>query len=444
MVQHEPYLPTDQSIMTAPLQRLKVLLALLLVAFASLPVRAQLNIEITGGGTNQIPIAVLPFANEAGLPQNVTQIVAADLERSGRFKVLPIGAGNPIPTEMAHLKLDDLGKRGADVVLIGSASPVSGGRFEVRFRLVDVPKREELGGLVFVAPGNQLRPLAHRIADFAYEKLTGDKGVFSTRIAYIVKQGTRHELHVADADGFGATPILVSTEPIMSPSWSPDGARLAYVSFQQKKPVVFVQDVMQGRQTIVANARGSNSAPAWSPRGDQMAVVMTLTGNSQIYLVNPDGTGSPRRISNSTGIDTEPAFSPDGSMIYFSSDRGGSPQIYRMPSAGGNAQRVTFEGSYNVSPRLTADGKFMVYLSRNDGRYQITSLDLATRQTQILTDGSRDESPSAAPNGKMILYATDVGGRGVLSAVSIDGRIKQRLSIEAADVREPAWGPFVK
>jgi TolB protein len=430
--------------MTVPFHLSKVLVALILAACTSLPARAQLNIEITGGGTNQIPIAILPFASEAGLPQSVTQIVAADLERSGRFKVLPIGAGNPVPTEISHLRLDDLRNRGADAVLIGGVSPVSGGRFEVRFRLIDVLKREELGGLVFAAPGSQLRPLAHRMADYVYEKLTGDKGVFSTRIAYIVKQGARHELHVADADGFGATPILVSTEPIMSPTWSPDGTRLAYVSFQQKKPVVFVQDVMQGRQTVVANARGSNSAPAWSPRGDQMAVVMTLTGNSQIYLVNPDGTGSPRRVSNSTGIDTEPVFSPDGSMIYFSSDRGGSPQIYRMPSTGGNVQRVTFEGTYNVSPRLTADGKYMIYLSRNEGRYQITSLDLATRQTQILTDGSRDESPSAAPNGKMILYATDVGGRGVLSAISIDGRIKQRLSIEAADVREPAWGPFVK
>jgi TolB protein len=229
----------------------------------------------------------------------------------------------------------------------------------------------------------------------------------------------------------------------MSPTWSPDGTRLAYVSFQQKKPIVYVQNVLQGKQTVIASARGSNSAPAWSPRGDQMAVVLTLSGNSQIYLVNTDGSGTPRRISNSNSIDTEPVFSHDGSTIYFTSDRGGSPQIYRMPSTGGNAQRVTFDGSYNVSPRLSADGKTLVYVARNDGRYQIAIFDLATRQIQNLTDGSRDESPSIAPNSKMILYATDAGGRGVLSAVSSDGRVKQRLSIQAADVREPAWGPFV-
>ncbi len=429
--------------MTTSKNLLSSLLALLIFAVASWNVRAQLEIEITGGGANLIPIAILPFANEAGLPQQVTQIVAADLERSGRFKVLTPSAPNPIPTELAQLNFNDMRNRSADAALIGAASPISGGRFEVRFRLIDVQKREELGGLAFTASGNQLRAIAHRIADFVYEKFTGDKGVFSTRIAYIVNQGPRHELHVADADGFGATPILVSPEPIMSPVWSPDGTRLAYVSFQQKKPIVYVHNVLQGKQVVAANARGSNSAPAWSPRGDQLAVVLTLTGISQIYLVNADGTGTPRRISNSNAIDTEPVFARDGNTIYFTSDRGGSPQIYRMPSTGGDAQRVTFEGSYNVSPRLSADGKSLVYVARNDGRYQIALFDLATRQTQILTDTVRDESPSVAPNSKMILYATDVGGRGVLAAVSSDGRVKQRLSIQAADVREPAWGPFI-
>ena len=422
------------------LPRILIVLLVFVVVPAS---RAQLDIEITGLGANAVPIAILPFANEAGLPQQVTQVIGADLERSGRFKVLTPSAPNPIPTELSQLNFNDMRNRNADAALIGAVSPISGGRFEVRFRLIDVLKREELGGLSFTASSNQLRAIAHRIADFVFEKFTGDKGVFSTRIAYVVNQGPRHELHVADADGFGATPILISPEPIMSPAWSPDGARLAYVSFQQKRPVVYVQNVMQGKQIVVSNARGSNSAPAWSPRGDQLAVVLTLTGTSQIYLVNADGSGAPRRISNSNFIDTEPAFSHDGSTIYFTSDRGGSPQIYRMPSTGGEAQRVTFEGSYNVSPRLSADGKSLVYLARNDGRYQIAIHDFATRQTTNLTDTVRDESPSFAPNGKMILYATDVGGRGVLAAVSSDGRVKQRLSIQAADVREPAWGPFV-
>jgi len=420
----------------------RALLAAAVLLVAATGARAQLQIEITGGGANQIPIAIVGFAGEASAPERVTRIVAEDLERSGRFRIVPAGAYNPVPVQTDQISFDDMRNRSADAAVVGEIVPAAGGRYEVRFRLADVQKKSEIGGLVFTAAANQLRGIAHRIADYVYEQLTGDKGVFSTRIAYVVKQGTRHELHVADADGFGPTPVLISPEPIMSPSWSPDGTRLAYVSFQQKKPIVYVQNVMQGKQTVVANARGSNSAPSWSPRGDQLAVVLTLSGTSQIYLVNADGSGSPRRISNSTGIDTEPVFSPDGASIYFTSDRGGSPQIYRMPVVGGNAQRVTFEGTYNVSPRITPDGKSLVYLSRNGGQYQIAIQDLASRQVQILTNGTRDESPSVAPNGKMILYASDAGGRGVLAAVSSDGRLKQRLSVPAADVREPAWGPF--
>jgi TolB protein len=313
----------------------------------------------------------------------------------------------------------------------------------VRFRLLDVLKQSQIGGIAFTLTAAQVRLTAHKIADFVYEKLTGERGVFSTRIAYIVKQGPRYELRVADADGQNAQSILISPEPIMSPAWSPDGTRMAYVSFQNKKPILFVQNLSANKQPApVANYRGSNSAPAWTPDGRQLAAVLTKDGGSQIYLMNADGTNL-RRITFSGGIDTEPFFTPDGQSIYFTSDRGGSPQIYRMPLSGGEPVRISFEGDYNVSPRVSPDGKTLAYISRVSGRFQLMAMDLESKQIQTLTDGQRDESPSFAPNGRIILYATDVDNRGVLAAVSSDGRFKQRLGIQAADVREPSWGPFL-
>jgi len=289
-----------------------------------------------------------------------------------------------------------------------------------------------------------LRAAAHRTADFIYEKLIGEPGIFSTRIAYVVKSTGRYELQIADADGMNAQTALASREPIISPTWSPDGTRLAYVSFEAKKPIVYVHSLATGQRHVAANFKGSNSAPAWSPDGKKLAVVLSKDGGSQLFLVNADGSGV-ARLASSTGIDTEPQFSGDGQFIYFTSDRGGKPQIYRIPAEGGEAQRITFEGSYNVTPRLSPNAKSMAYITlNNNGRYQLALMDLATRQTQILTDSAKDESPSFAPNGRMIIYATEVGGRGVLAAVSSDGRVKQKLSVQAADVREPAWGPFLK
>jgi TolB protein len=423
------------------MRKLASLAAVLLLVAA--PAHAQLTIEIIGGGANQIPVAVLPFAGESALPQSITEIVEQDLTRSGRFRAIFVGGVSPVPSEIAQVNFADWKSRLADALVIGQANRLPDGRFEVRFRLLDVQKQAQIGGIAFTLTASQVRLTAHKIADFIYEKLTGERGVFSTRIAYVVKQGARFELRVADADGQNAQSILSSNEPIMSPSWSPDGTRMAYVSFQNKKPILFVQNLSASKQPApVANYRGSNSAPAWTPDGKQLAAVLTRDGTSQIYLMNADG-GNLRRLTNSSAIDTEPFFTPDGQSIYFTSDRGGSPQIYRMAASGGEPTRVTFDGDYNVSPRVSPDGKTLAYISRISGRFQLMAMDLESRQIQGLTDGQRDESPTFAPNGRIILYASDVDNRGVLYAVSSDGRFRQRLGIGAADIREPSWGPFI-
>lgn len=422
------------------LTRFRLLLAATLALFA-LGAQAQLSIEITGAGASRFPVIIPVFENESSLSRGVSDIVRADLDRSGLFTLVDIG-----PVAVPEARVPDLAAmrgRGADAVLAASILPQSDGRYEVRFRLFDTQRQTELGAMSLRMAPAQNRLTAHRIADFVYEKLTGQPGYFATRIAYVVKSGSRFELQVADADGMNAQAALVSREPIISPSWSPDGQRLAYVSFEAKKPIVYVHTLATGQRQVVANFKGSNSAPTWSPDGAQLAVVLTKDGQSQMYVLNADGSGV-RRLASSSGIDTEPAWSPDGQWIYFTSDRGGSPQIYRIPAGGGSAQRVTFEGTYNVTPRLSPDGKLFAFITRNNGRFQVAVQDIASRQTTILTDSARDESPSFAPNGRMILYATESGGRGVLAAVSSDGRVKQRLSVQAADVREPAWGPLQK
>jgi TolB protein len=418
-------------------------LALFLALYLPAAAQAQLSIEITGAGAQRIPVAIAPFAGEGALAQGMSSIVRADLERSGLFRMLEVPALNPPLTEASPVNFAEWKSRLADALVLGSVAARPDGRFEVRFKLFDTVKAQDLSGVAYTLSRDQARTTAHRIADWIYEKLTGEKGVFDTRIAYVVKRGPKFELQIADADGAGEETALASFEPIISPSWSPDGRRLAYVSFEAKKPVVYVHSLQDGKRQVAANFKGSNSAPAWSPDGARLAVSLSRDGGSQIYLVNPDGSNV-RRISQSAGIDTEPVFSPDGRSLYFTSDRGGSPQIYRMPASGGEAQRVTFDGTYNVSPRISPDGRMLAYIARNGGKFQVATLDLATRQTTILTDSDKDESPSFAPNGRMILLATVIGGRGVLSAVSADGRIKQRLTISAGDVREPAWGPFAK
>jgi len=401
-----------------------------------------LRVEITGVGGQQFPIAIAPFAHEGAGAQEVDAIVRADLARSGLFRIIDAGA-QPI-AENANVNLADWKTRGADALVIGSSRRLADGRYDVRFRLLDTVKQTQLDGLSYLAPAAELRLTAHRIADRIYEKLTGERGVFATRIAYVVQTSRNSwELHVADADGANSQAALRSREPIISPAWAPDGIRLAYVSFETGKPVVYVHTVTTGERKAVANFRGSNSAPAWSPDGRSLAVTLTREGNSQIFLMNADGSNV-RRLTQSSGIDTEPVFSPDGQSIFFTSDRGGGPQIYRMPASGGPAQRMTFGGDYNISPRLSPDGKLMAYVARRSGRFQVMVHDLVSGTDSPVTDTARDESPSFAPNGRLLLYATEVNGRGILASASVDGRVRTRLSGPSGDIREPTWGPYIK
>lgn len=421
------------------MNRCFLFLAGLLLAFGA---QAQLTIDITTSGGRQIPIAVMPMAGEGTQPQSVSAVIGADLARTGLFRLVNTIGISPVPTEPSEVNFVDWTARSAEALVIGKIEAQGPDRVEVRFRLFDVAKQAQLASYAYVVAPAQLRATAHRIADLIYERLTGDKGVFSTKITYVVKRGTRYELQVADADGFNAQSVLASNEPIMSPSWSPDGSRLAYVSFDQKKPIVVVQNLAQGTTRVVANFRGNNSAPAWSPDGRQLAVALSKDGLTQIYRLPATG-GEPHRLTDSPGIDTQPSFSPDGQWIAFTSDRGGSPQVYRMPAAGGPAQRLTFEGTYNVGPRFSPDGRYLAFVQRDENRrFRIATLELATGQLQPLTEGALDDSPSFAPNGKMILYEASSAGRGQLAAVSGDGRVRQRLTSAAGDVQDPAWGPM--
>ena len=416
--------------------------ALLAALLVLTPAGAQLRVEITGVGSNQFPVSVAAFARSGEIPQPVDEIIRDDLKRSGRFRMVDPG---PAPlAETAAVSFAEFKGKGADALVVGSVARLADGRFDLRFRLYDTVKQTQLDALSYVSSAAELRLNAHRIADRIFEKLTGERGVFATRIAYVVQLGkASFELQIADSDGANAQPALRSREPIMSPAWSADGTKLAYVSFESGKPVVYAHTVTTGQRRVVANFLGSNSAPAWAPDGNRLAVVLTRDGLSQVYLINADGSGL-QRLTRSAGIDTEPVFSPDGRFLYFTSDRGGGPQIYRMNADGSGVARVTFNGDYNVSPRVSPDGRLLAYVGRRGGRFQVHTLDLATNQETALTDTSPDESPSFAPNGRMLLYATEVGRRGILASVSVDGRVRAKLSGPSGDVREPTWGPFIK
>lgn len=401
--------------------------------------RAQLDIEITGVGSSLFPIAVPGFSGSA--PVNLASVVAADLERSGKFRIA--GPKDAVPySQVLNPTAEYLGSGGANAALVCTVSLKGAGRWEASCRLFDTVNGAVTDTFSFSGSASELRMVAHRIADRVYQKIIGVPGCFASRIAYIQNRGKTYELVIADSDGENPRIALRSREPIISPAWSPDGSKVAYVSFETRKPLVYVHELASGRRRAVAQFPGNNSAPAFSPDGSRLALALSKDGGTQIYVMSASG-GAAKRLSSGYGINTEPVFSPDGAWIYFTSDRGGAPQIYRQRVSGGSASRVTFSSAYAVSPALSPDGRKLAFVSRSSRGFAVNVLELATGDAVTVSKGSGDESPSFSPNGELVLYASS-GRRGELATASADGRISARLSSRGGSIREPAWGPMVR
>ena len=425
-------------------------LAFIILLLASGTARAALTIEITQGLEGAIPIAVVPFGwsgNAAAAPENIAAIIAADLNRSGRFESLPDHDLIAHPAAGAQVQFQNWRMVKVDNLVIGQVTENADGNYAVQFEVYDVFGGKQVIGATYPTDHADLRRVAHHISDVIYEKLTGERGAFNTRIAYVTTSGPiknkTYTLLVADSDGYNPQTILTSDQPLMSPSWSPDGRQIAYVSFENKTAEIYIQEVATGSRRKLAAFKGINGAPSWSPDGRQLALTLSRDGNPEIYIMDV-ATGALRRLTNGAAIDTEPLWTPDGRSIIFTSDRGGSAQIYRVPARGGKAERLTFEGKYNAGADISPDGRKIAMVHGAGGSYRIAVLDLDSGLQRMLTDGPLDESPSFSPNGSMIIYATRAGNREVLSAVSVDGRFRQRLSLQAGNVREPVWSPFDK
>ncbi len=411
---------------------------------------AAMTIEITQGVSSALPIAVVSFAIAPNvvLDQDVSGIIEADLIRSGRFKSVDENDFITRPHEGGEVDFRDWRLLNVPYLLIGKISSREEGNFDIQFQLFDVFKSEQLEGVILrnVAQ-DRLRGAAHQISDLVYEVLTGEKGAFSTRIMYVVaesKPSSRHlySLQVSDIDGYGPQEILTSSEPIMSPSWAPDGEWVAYVSYESNgSSAIFVQEVATGQRRMVSSHEGINGAPAWSPDGKRLALTLSKGTNPDIYILDL-ASGKLQRITKNYAIDTEPSWSPDGKRIVFTSDRGGNPHIYQYSLIDRQIKRITFEGRYNARASFSPDGKLLTFIHRPDKRFNVAIMDVSTGEIQILSEGRLDESPSFSPNGGMIIYATEDRYRGVLAAVSVDGSVKQRLAMQEGDIREPAWAPF--
>jgi TolB protein len=409
---------------------------------------AELTIEITEGVDGALPIAVVPFSwqGSGAPPEDVAAVISADLQRSGRFKSLPREDMLSRPASVNGIEFKDWRALGIENLVIGQIQSQGAGGYQIQFQLLDVFRGEQLTGYTIPTTAPNLRTTAHRIADLIYEKLLGVPGAFATRVAYITSTKeadgkSEIKLKVADADGYNSETIVTSYDPLMSPAWSPDGKRIAYVSFQEGQPAVYVQGVYTGTRNKVTSFKGINGAPAWSPDGRKLAMTLSKDGNPDIFVYDLT-TRKVKAITRHYAIDTEPSWSPDGRSIVFTSDRGGRPQIYRVSAHGGKAERVTFQNNYNARASYSPDGNLLTLVTREEGKYRIAVQDLKSGVMQVLSDGALDESPSFAPNGSMIIYASKSGRRGVLAAVSVDGRVKQRLALQEGNVREPVWSPF--
>ena len=422
----------------------KAFISLLLFSLIASHASAIETIEISGGGTKQINIAVMPYKEVVKDKANslMHQIIAADLYRSGFFRPLEVNGLINKPSVLSEINYPEMTAIEAQVMTLGQVE-INNNRLKVNWFLVDVNKKTILTTMEFSGSASQYRAIAHKISDTIYEKLTGIPGVFSTKISYISKNKGRYSLNVADADGFNIQSVVSSPQPIISARWSPDATKIAYVSFEKKKPIIYIQSLVTGQRTVLANFKGNNSSPSWSPDGRRLAIVLTYNANSQIYLIDADGSNL-KPLIQSAHIDTEPVWSPDGKLIYFTSDRGGRPQIYKVSSSGGEPQRLSFEGNQNLNPNVSPDGKMLSYVTQDEGRFRVVLHDLQTGQITKITDGPFDEAPKFSPNGHVILYSHKVKGSGELSTVSIDGVVHQSFNIQADDIREPAWGPFVK
>ncbi|MDH3560675.1 MAG: Tol-Pal system beta propeller repeat protein TolB [Gammaproteobacteria bacterium] len=420
---------------------------LLYLTIGASAAQAALTIEITQGMEGAMPIAVVPFGwtgSAAAAPENIAAIISSDLSRSGRFEPLPDRDLVAHPTNAEQVQFHNWRMLNVDNLVIGQVTETGAGGYNIQFQLFDVYRGKQLIGQSFPTSHADLRRAAHHISDLIYKELTGEPGAFNTRIAYVTTadRGAQksYTLLVADSDGYNPQTILHSSQPLMSPAWSSDGKRVAYVSFENKTAEIYIQDVASSTRRKLASFKGINGAPAWSPDGRRLALTLSRDGNPEIYTMDLASLAL-KRLTSNAAIDTEPAWSPDSRSLVFTSDRGGSPQLYRIAASGGQAQRLTFEGKYNAGADFSPDGRKLAMVHAEGGAYRIAVLDLDTSLLRVLTDGQQDESPSFSPNGSMIIYATGTGNREVLAAVSVDGRFRQRLSLQAGNVREPAWSP---